>query len=159
MTTNQIITQSIATSAGLLHRMVDDLSPADWTRRPLPEANCVAWIIGHLATIEHSMLQTFGRTPPALPEGEFAKIYGMGSKPTADMHYGDVGRLMPLFDAHRAMTVQAITAMSADDFNRPLTHPMFKSVGEMVALIPVHTALHAGQISTIRRSLGKPALM
>lgn len=158
MTTARIITASIETSTYLLHRMVDDLAPADWTRRPMADANCLAWIIGHLVTVEHGMIQTLGGTPPAIPEAEFAALYGMGSKPTADTHYGDVAALLPLFDAHRAETTRAVSAMADADFDRALEHPMFKTVGHMAALIPVHTALHAGQISTIRRSLGKPPL-
>ena len=37
--------------------------------------------------------------------------------------------------------------------------PMFTSLGEMVNFMALHTTMHAGQITIIRRSLGRPPVI
>jgi uncharacterized damage-inducible protein DinB len=36
---------------------------------------------------------------------------------------------------------------------------MFSTPGEMLSFMSVHTAMHAGQVTIIRRSLGRPPLV
>jgi uncharacterized damage-inducible protein DinB len=38
-------------------------------------------------------------------------------------------------------------------------HPMFSTVGEFMNFISHHVTLHAGQITIIRRSLGRPPVV
>ena len=62
-----------------------------------------------------------------------------------------------------ADAVQADPIEAADDavFDRPLEKPsrIASTVGEMLAFMPIHVAMHAGQITLIRRSLGRPPLV
>ena len=140
-----------------MHMMIDDLTPAEWLKRPVDGANHAAWIVGHLIVVERNALKFLSLPQPALPTDDFAARHGKGSTPTDDA--GDVSKLRPLFDEQRAAITAAIKTLPAEGFDRPTDHPMFKTVGQFLTLVPGHAMLHIGHLSTIRRSLGKPAAL
>lgn len=157
MTINQLALFGYERSTMLLHLMTDDLAPADWLHHPVPGANNAAWIVGHLLTVERLALSKLTSDLPELPDADFTTRHAKGAKPTPQDDYGDVTRLRPLWDAHRSRLVERVAALPAEEFDRPIEHPIFKTLGQFIGLIPVHTTLHCGQLSTIRRSLGRPA--
>jgi hypothetical protein len=155
-----VLKHSLAASQRMIAMFTADLSPADMLHRPCPGANCAAWIVGHLILTERMLHRAIGVTSPALPEGFEAKFARDEVAPKlAD--YGDVSSLPKLFDEHRAMSIAAIDSLSDDTLAAPLEkpHPMFKQAFERVNFLAAHVAMHAGQISSIRRSLGRPALI
>lgn len=160
-TPNDIIVNSLTGSQMLLHRYVDDLQPAEFLHRTSPKANCAAWMIGHLVQTDRRVLTVLGVTDlPALPDG-FEQRFGRDEATALAANFGDVSTLMPLFDQHRARLIDAIRRASAEQLDKPVetTRPMFKTVGEFANFMGMHTALHAGQITLIRRSLGKPPVV
>ena len=38
-------------------------------------------------------------------------------------------------------------------------HPMFATIGELANFMALHAAMHAGQVTIIRRSLGRPPIV
>ena len=69
---------------------------------------------------------------------------------------------MPLFNEHRDRLVEAVGRATPEQLDEPLERampPMFRTPGEMANFLGAHTAMHAGQISIIRRSLGRPPIM
>jgi len=72
-----------------------------------------------------------------------------------------VSTLMPLFDEHRNRLVAAVKAAPPGLLDKPLDkpHPLFSTVGEVATFLALHGAMHAGQITIIRRSLGRPPLI
>jgi hypothetical protein len=68
---------------------------------------------------------------------------------------------MPLFNQHRERLIDAVRRATPEQLDKPLENPrpMFKTVGEMANFMALHVAMHAGQITMIRRSLGRPPLM
>ena len=158
MTINDFFALGLRRSSWLLHKMIDDLRPEEWTHRPCDGANTAAWIVSHLIAIENGALARLsgGTSPVPLPEPDFMTRYGMGS---ADLghSYLDPATLVLLLDKQRDRLIEAVLKMPAEAFDGPVESPMFKNVGDAVATLAPHAGLHAGQISTIRRSLGKPA--
>ena len=70
MTTNDIIVHSLTVSHIVLQRYTSDLTPAEYLHRPTPKANCAAWLIGHLALSDRSVLERLGvKDLPELPDG------------------------------------------------------------------------------------------
>ena len=70
--------------------------------------------------------------------------------------------LMPLFNEHRNRMVEAVRRATPEQLDQPLERampPMFTTAGELANFLGAHTAMHAGQISVIRRSLGRPPIM
>lgn len=156
-----VVAYSLEASVKVLDRFVADLTPQEWLHRPVPKANCAAWIVGHLILSDRRALGRLGvKDLPALPDG-FERRFGRGEDAPAAIEFGDVSILRPLFSQHRQLLIDAAMRMPADGWDAPMDigHPMFKTAGEMLQFMPFHSTMHAGQISTIRRSLGRPPVV
>jgi hypothetical protein len=155
-----ILKHSLAASQRIIAMLLADLSPADMLHRPCPGANCAAWITGHLILVERMLHKAIGVTSPALPDGFEARFARDDTAPRlAD--YGDTSVLPGLFSTHRSLSIAAIDALTDEQLCKPLEkpHPMFNLTYERINFMAIHVSMHAGQISTIRRSLGRPAVI
>lgn len=160
----EVLVNSLAASRRLLLWFVEDLNPQEYLHRPAEQVNCAAWLLGHLALTDRRILQTMlgvapGELPP-IPEG-FEKQFSRDEGCPQAGEFGDVSVLAPLFAAHRDMLIEKVQATDADALTKPLDkpHPRFKNTWEAVNFMGIHTAMHAGQISVIRRSLGRKPLV
>ena len=72
-----------------------------------------------------------------------------------------MSQILPIFNAHRERLLEVVKEASPAHFDRALEkpHPMFKTLGEYIVFMAAHTAMHVGQITIIRRSLGRPPLV
>jgi uncharacterized damage-inducible protein DinB len=157
-----LLTFSLIRSRDMLLGFTGDLSPAEMVHRPVPQSNCAAWLIGHLTLTDRRILSTMlGVTDlPALPEG-FEKRFARDAEAPKAADYGDVSALGSLFAAHRNLLIETVGKASPEVLDRKIDppHPRFSTVAEAVAFMALHVILHVGQISTIRRSLGRPPLV
>ena len=159
-TVNDALAFGLERSGKMLTRFCEDLTPAEYLHRPCPKANCAAWIVGHLVLSDRRALAAMGGEGPVLPEGfEHRFSREPGSAEAAE--FGDVTILLQLFIDHRARLVAKVKSASAELLATPMEkpHPMFADRAELVGFFAVHTAMHAGQISSIRRSLGRPPVV
>ena len=159
----EAIAHSLRGSKGLLHRYTQDLTPTEFLHRPAPKANCTAWLIGHLTLSDRSALKALGiagEALPKLPDGYEKRFSRDEGCPQAG-EFGDVSVLLPLFDEHRDLLIQTVERASPEQLNRPLetSRPMFSTPGELAGFMSLHTAMNAGQITIIRRSLGRPPII
>jgi len=154
------IAHSLTNSKLMLHRFTDDLKADEYLHRPTPKANCVAWLIGHMALADRRMLVLLGVEPPKLPEG-FDKQFSRDEGCPQAGEFGDVSRLLPIFDQHRDLLIESVKKATTEQLDKPTERimPMFKNVGELINFMALHTTMHAGQITIIRRSLGKPPII
>ncbi len=158
---NEAIAYGIETSQRMVNQYTADLKGDEWLHRPCPKANCAAWIIGHLIMSDRRMLTTLGVTDlPALPTG-FEKRFSRDADAPGAAEFGDTSILIPLFDRHRTMLAERVRTMETEVLNKPLEkpHPRFQTPGEMAAFMSIHAMMHGGQITYIRRSLGRPPLI
>ena len=157
MTPNDLIAGGHRMARQLLHRMVDDLSPAEFRHQPVPGANSAAWVVGHLALTARRTAERLGATDlPAVPPG-LADRLTVTKQPAGDQaDLGDPAGLLRLFDACTDKLIEAARAVSADGLGGPTTAPFATNLGEGLLFLSLHVAMHSGQLSTIRRSLGKP---
>ena len=157
----QVIVHSLTASKNLLVRYVQDLSPPEYLHRPVPAANCVAWLLGHLTLSDWRATSAVfgGENLPALPEG-FDKRFSRSQGCPQASEFGDVTKLLPLFLIHRELLIEKARTATPEQLSNALEkpHPMFSTPGELLSFMAVHTAMHAGQITIIRRSLGRPPL-
>ena len=152
---------SLSSSQQVIDFFLADLKPEEYLHRPAPKANCAAWIVGHLTLAERRWLRELGAGDlPSLPEG-FEKRFARDEQAPAACEFGDVSILRPLFNSHRQRLVDSVKMMDQAKLDQPLAkpHPRFSTLGELLQFASIHTAMHAGQISTIRRSLGRPPLI
>jgi hypothetical protein len=160
MRAQEVLVFSLRTMRGMIENMCKELTPAEMLHRPCDGANCAAWILGHLTAADHRFLTALGEQDvPALPEGFAARFATKGEAPKAK-EFGDVSGLLAIFLQMRDRLIAATERTSAENLAEAvdLGSPRIKKKGEMLALAGFHSGLHAGHLSTIRRSLGKPAL-
>jgi len=144
-------------SQKLMHRMVDELKPEDFEKQPCEGGNCIAWILGHLTLTDRRTMSWFGVTePPALPEGFEALFTTTRTVAGKQGGFHEPKLLIQLFDENRQLMIDAITKTDPAKLNEvtPMERPMFRTYGEYLVFMDLHTSLHIGQIRTIRRVLG-----
>jgi DinB superfamily len=153
------IKASLRISDALSQSYLEDITPDEMFIQPVPDANHIAWQLGHLITSEHRLIEAAApNSMPALPE-EFSQKYRRDMAPSP--HPGDYltkEEYLQMARQVRAGTIAALESVSDDDFARPVTGrvpPFIKSVLDCFATIGPHWSLHAGQWVIIRRKLGR----
>ena len=160
-TLNSTIEFALTRSHFLYDQFIADLTEAEYLRRPVPGANCVAWLTGHLILTERRALAAAEVADlPPLPEG-FEARFGRDEVAAGAQAFGDTTILRPLLAQHRRLLISALRELTPDQLDKPLPNPTTRAgtVGEVIHFMALHMTLHTGQISTIRRSLGKPPVM
>lgn len=143
-----------------LHRIIDGLTSDDLTAQPIPGINSISWIIGHLTLVDRRAIQKFQAPLVNLPEGYEAFFPITGQVADVQTTLPDVKASISLFNAHRTQLIELVKAMTPEQASIQCESRsgMFSTLGEMVAFFAVHTGIHIGQISSLRRALGKPPL-
>ncbi len=157
----EIIVHSLRTSQRMLTRFAEDLKGDEYMHRTCSTANCAAWILGHLILTDRRLLGRFAVSAlPELPDG-FEPRFARDQTAAMAGEFGDVNVLLPLFNQHRDHLIDTVKAASSEKLDAPLDapHPLFRNLGEAANFMSVHTSMHTGQITMIRRSLGRPPLV
>src|SRR5262249_34682732 len=136
---------------------------ADLLVRPTPEANHIAWQLGHFIVSERGMVLADlpNASFPELPAG-FAQQH---SKETQAINpptgFATKAVYLDLFTRVRQATLGALETLRAADLDRPSPGPVAKfppTVGALFLLVANHALMHGGQFSVVRRKLDKPVL-
>jgi hypothetical protein len=162
MTPNDTIAAGYRMAKMLIHRMVDDLTPAAFAHQPCPGANTAAWLIGHLAVSLRRSAERLGGTdlPPVAPD--LIDRFTQTKKPAdvqADL--GDSKELLNLFDVCIEKMIELSKQLPPEKLAGPSSAPgpFANNLAEGLLFGSLHIAMHSGQLSTIRRSLGKPPVV
>ncbi len=162
MSPNDLLAASYRMGRQMLHRMVDDLTVEEFQHQPVAGANSAAWIVGHLAVTARRTAERLGATDlPELTE-EFVARYSVTKKPAeAQTDLGEKAELLALFDGSVEKLIGAVQTLSVEALNSPPLNPgpFANNYGEAVLFGAMHVMMHSGQLSTIRRTLGKPPLV
>lgn len=164
MTTKEAILFGLRRSGAMVQFFTADLSREELHRRIVPEANCAAWILGHLTLSDRGSLKALGVAPeklPGLPYEDFESRFARDETAPRAENYGDAETLPAVFKAHRDALVAAVESADDSVFDKALAPPtrIANTVGELLLFWPIHVAMHIGQISAIRRALGRPPLV
>jgi len=162
MTPNDLLASAYSMSAQLLHRMVDDLSSDEFLRQPCAGANNAAWVVGHLTnTLRNSLRRLGGTDLPELPTGLAGKFVATKQVAGEQTELGDTKEMLKLFDGFVGRLIALIRALPEDRLTTvpEVRGPFATNFGEALQFGALHIATHTGQLSTIRRSLGKPPIV
>jgi uncharacterized damage-inducible protein DinB len=145
----------------LLLSYLGDLSDADLLVRPVPNANHIAWQMGHLIASERGMMAEVlpGVKYPELPAGITSQTKDSAAAPTGG--YLTKAQYIDWAKKVRAATVAAVDQLSDSDLDKPMAGPMAKfapTLGDFLMLVANHDLMHGGQFTVVRRALGKPVL-
>lgn len=157
MTAKDAIKINLELSATVFRMLTGDLTDADFLVRPVPGANHFAWQIGHVITTQARFLGVVTGTTPDLPAG-FAEAHGKTAA-MSDDGFLSKAEYVSLFERIHAETLAAVDAMTEADLDKPNPTPMARlapTFGAVLVLTANHLATHLGQLSVVRRSLGKP---
>jgi hypothetical protein len=157
----QALSRNLRQSYETIVLLVSDLSDADLLVRPVPQANHIAWQLGHLILRESRLIgsQDLGVEYPVLPPGFEAQHSdaAAGKEPPTGFlgkaHYLDL-----LAKAHGA-TMAALARLSDADLDRPTRGEVANlgpTLGDLFLFDAEQRGPHAGQFAIVRRILGKP---
>jgi len=159
MNPNELLTGGYRMACRLVHMMCDDLTAEEFRHQPVPGANSAAWVVGHLAITARRFADRLGAADlPALTD-EFLGRFNTTKKAAEEQpDLGDKAELLALFDLCMEKLSTALAALPVEMLNNPPPSITVKpaNLGEALLFGSMHVAMHCGQISTIRRSLGKP---
>jgi len=144
-------------------KLTSDLTDEQFSQLPVPTMNPPVWIMGHLATVNDFGLQIAGREfqCPKAWHADFGPNsqplqYQSGVAPTK-------AELMTAFERGHADLDAVVSSVPADVLaeRQPLDflRPHVETLGELLShLMTTHIAIHLGQLSAWRRTMGLPAV-
>ncbi len=141
---------------------LEDLTDADLLVRPVPDANHIAWQLGHLIASEHRMVEAAlpGAMPP-LPAGFAERYTAETAKLDEPSAFYTKAEYLRLFSEQRAATLAALDRLTDADLDRPAPEAyrsFLNSLGELLMMQGLHVLMHAGQWAVVRRKLGRRPL-
>jgi hypothetical protein len=137
-----------------------DLTPQEMLIRPAPDANHVAWQLGHLIAGERDFVEAGvpGSMPP-LPAGfaeRYTKDTAASDKPADFLSKEEY---LKIAKDVRAATLKVLDGLNDADFDKPVAGnvpPFVKRVGDCFLAVGTHWIMHSGQWVVLRRKLGRP---
>jgi uncharacterized protein YndB with AHSA1/START domain len=141
----------------LITRALDGLDDADLWRRTSEQNNPLLWIVGHVVQTRAQALGLFG-TPIDTGWGE---LFGRGAALREQSSYPTLAAIAEARTRVTTAWLDALASLSADRLASQATGPslpLAKTVADQIGFFAMHEAYHVGQLSFIRKALGKPGL-
>ncbi|HMQ16725.1 MAG TPA: DinB family protein [Phycisphaerae bacterium] len=162
MTAKDVIREAIGTARFVTQQYVGDLSDQELLMRPAPQANHLAWQLGHLICSAHDMMTGVGVSMPALPAG-FAERHASDAASSPDTAgYGGKQAYLSLMEQVREAALAALERLPDAQLDQPAPEAMRSyapTVGSVFAMVGLHELMHTGQFAVLRRKLGKPIVI
>ncbi len=164
MNTIDYVKMTLEMSNGWVMGLIDDMKASPMTQ-PTPQGgNHPLWCIGHLAYSEGNLINVFIKGQ-ANPVADWQDLFGQGSTPTDDASaYPPIDEVIAKFQQLRAGTMALLNELTDEDLSKPSHAPeemkeWFGTIGQCLAVIPIHSGFHGGQVADARRAAGRPPLM
>lgn len=153
---------SVIGNLTLLKMTLSDLTDADLLQRPVPGANNGLWQLGHLISAETSMINACaGSTLIELPAGFTDRYKKENAGENDPARLGTKTELLALLERNHEIISKWIGTLTPEQLSAPAPEKlqrMCPTVGHAALLLPVHVAMHVGQLQVLRRMLQKPLL-
>ncbi len=162
MTAKDLLKNAMAMANHTLTTYLSDLKDADLMVRSVPEANHIAWQLGHLMVSEHQMLRDAGFRMPDLPKGVAESYTKETSKSDDVAKFHKKAQYLEWLSQQRAGTLAALDKITEADLDKPSPERMrgyAPNLGALLNLVGLHEMMHAAQFVAVRRKLGKPILI
>jgi len=159
----QVLKASLESSRKMIEWIVSDFSDSELLVRPVPGANHIAWQLGHLIASERSII--LGQLPsanmPELPAG-FEAAHGKETAGSDDPKaFLSRSEYIALLGGMREATIAEVSKLTEADLDRPTQGGLASfcpTLGNAIGLLGDHIMMHLGQVTVVRRKLGKPVL-
>jgi hypothetical protein len=154
MITNTQLAEAFGRNLSIVQRQAAGLSHADSLLQPTFRANCLNWVLGHLADNRDTILQILGEAPVT---GEAVTHYRGNSEPIT----ADGPDVLPLEGLLRLLTVTqeplaaALSRVTPDDLAREVQVGQWTTtVGARLFFLYFHETYHVGQTELLRQLAG-----
>jgi uncharacterized damage-inducible protein DinB len=145
-------------NSDFLTKMVSDLSPEEWLRRPDEKLNHIAWIVGHVIWARKAVLTRLG-TDWSQP---WLSSFARGVKCNDVATFPSPDTLMDNWREVSGVLATALDGASEDVLSTPSTQGPPSADGKISGVInflAIHETYHVGQASYLRSWLGHKGLM
>lgn len=124
-----------------------------------PGGGNAAYIVGHLCFTDDMTLQMLAGKPATLSEAE-QNLFGGGAEPTENTaDYTPQAELVGKLNDLRVGVVEYFKGLSDEELLAPVEGPMAQfgdTRAKLMTSLAWHEAMHAGQLTVIRRQLDLP---
>ena len=145
-------------NTGMLTKMVEDLSQEEWLRHPAPNANHIAWIVGHVLWARGRVMSRVG--------AEWSKpwldLFGRGAKCGDDVTYPSHDVLLEAWKESDTALANALENADSDSLAQTSTQGPPSTDGKVsgvISFLAIHETYHLRQVSYLRGWLGHKGFM
>jgi hypothetical protein len=142
-------------------KLLENLPENKWCHQVTPNANHALWVLGHIAWTDDSVLVDLGGRSWQCDE-TYRALFAMKSTPVADpARYPSIATVRDFAHGIREELSAWFQGMSEEKLAAPTPTgweffaPTFAA---LMSSLACHEALHAGQITVIRKALGMTPL-
>ena len=158
LTLKERMQQALETSRGFTERLLADFdTPDQWLTTGVEGGNHPLWIAGHLAVADNAFVNLVS-ADRSQPRESYRKWFGKGSRPLhAIDEYDAPPEILEYMRERRSTLLNVLADMPEERFNTPLPEnspKIMHDFGSVFHMAAWHEALHAGQLTVIRRCLG-----
>lgn len=137
--------------------LVEEIPQDKFCHQPFAGANHPLWNLGHLAVTDDYFMNELAQRQRGCPEGWW-QMFGMGSEPKASLgDYPPIQEVQEAMHQRREEFIGWFKSMDEKALSGPLPDQwkgFARSYGALMSTVGCHEAMHAGQITVIRKSLG-----
>jgi uncharacterized damage-inducible protein DinB len=151
------LADAFARNVSIVKMQTEGLSQAESLLQLPFRANCMNWIVGHLVTNRHSVLQLLQGSPPV--EAERVTRYTRESDPISGEQAGvlPLVELLELLEQVQAQIRAYLETITSADLKKQLAFYGRKSmsVAEWLMFFYFHDTYHTGQTEILRQAAGR----
>ena len=141
---------------GMLNDMLAGISDEQMLHQPVAGSNHGLWIIGHLAVSDDQFRASLGGGAARAPES-WEGLFSYGSRPRPAADYPPIARVKKALHDWREDLLDWIGRMDEAALEQELPEDwraFAPTYAALIASIAAHEALHVGQLTVVRKSLG-----
>ena len=142
----------------LLGRLIEDFSEDDWGLRD-DELNAAHWVLAHITGARRGAMRLMGGD---IEREDWETVTGLGGDREGFKKAPPVAELIVEFDGLGARISESIAKLGPDGLAKEVDADLpdgSRTIHEGVFGLYMHECIHLGQITMIRRLLGKPRFM
>ncbi|UCE59984.1 MAG: DinB family protein [Phycisphaerales bacterium] len=158
-TAKDVVRLQLDNAQKLMEMFTADLSDEEYFKPAAADTNHAAWIVGHIACSEDSLVSLITGGAKRIPDGTHALFGGESTCLPDASKYPSRKELDDMLLTACAHTLEALQTFDEGKWENPapegLPQEVFPSLGAVWGLLATHSWWHIGQLTTCRKVLGK----
>jgi hypothetical protein len=159
MNAKEVIRQGLTLSHMTTKLLFEDLSDQDLLVRVAPDANHLAWQLGHLISSENQLVNIVrANAMPPLPETFVEKHKSDNAKSDNSSDFLSRKEYLDALERQREGTLKVLEEIPDAELDAPAPETIRQiapTIGAIFVLVAQHETMHASQATPVRRKLGK----